>query len=113
MYMASLQTTLSLELICINCHKTLRSTSRSLFCPRKAKPENYGCKALTFVAPKLWNSLPEDLKNSKTLICFKNKLKTHLFRKGHVVPGVVVCLLLYIMVGRVKIGASCCGALSA
>ena len=37
---------------------------------------------------------------------------------GHVVPGVVVCLLLCIMVGRVKkaatvIGASCCGALPA
>ena len=37
---------------------------------------------------------------------------------GHVLPGVVVCLLLSIMVGRVKkgatvIGASCCGALPA
>ena len=47
------------------------------------------------------------------------KEPTHLsLRVGHVVPGVVVCLLLCIMVGRVKkgatvIGASCCGALPA
>ena len=61
--------------------RNLRSASRSLLCPQKAKTENYGCRAFSFVAPKLWNSLPEDIKNAKTVICFNNKLKTHLFRK--------------------------------
>ena len=61
--------------------RTLRSASRSLLCPKKAKTENFGCTAFFFEAPKLWNSLPEDIKNAKTVICFKNKLKTHLFRK--------------------------------
>ena len=40
------------------------------------------CRAFFFVAPKLWNSLPEDIKNAKTVVCFKSKLKTHLFRKA-------------------------------
>ena len=61
--------------------RNLRSASRSLLCPQKAKTENYGCRALSFVAPKLWNSLPEDIKNAKTVICFKNELKTHLLGK--------------------------------
>ena len=55
--------------------RTLRPASRSLHFLRKAKTENYGCKAFSFVAPKMWNSLLEDIKNSKTVICFKNKLK--------------------------------------
>ena len=54
--------------------RTLRSASRSLVCPQKAKTENFGCSAFSFVAPKLWNSLPEDIKNVKIVICFKNKL---------------------------------------
>ena len=58
--------------------RTLRSASRSLLCPQK----NYGCRAFSFAALKLWNSLAEDIKNAKTGICFKNKLKTHLFRKA-------------------------------
>ena len=62
--------------------RTLRSASHSLRCPQKAKTENCGCRALSFVAPKSWNSLPEDIKNAKTVICFKNKLQTHLFRNA-------------------------------
>ena len=50
--------------------RTLRSSACSLLCPQKAKTENYGCRAFYFVAPKLWNSLPEDIKNAKTVIFF-------------------------------------------
>ena len=32
--------------------RTLRSASRSLLCPQKAKTENYGCRAFSFMAPK-------------------------------------------------------------
>ena len=53
-----------------------------ILCPQKAKTENYGCRAYSFVAPKLWSSLLADIKNAKTVTCFKNKLKTHLFRKA-------------------------------
>ena len=51
--------------------RTLRSASRSLLCPQKAETENDGGRAFSFMAPKLWNSLPEDIKNAKTVICFK------------------------------------------
>ena len=50
--------------------RTLRSSSCSLLCPQKAKTENYGCRAFSFVAPKLLNSLPEDIKITKTVIFF-------------------------------------------
>ena len=52
-----------------------------------------------------------------SIILWDVKEPTHLsLRVGHVVPVVVVCLLLSIMVERVKkgatvVGASCCGAL--
>ena len=55
--------------------RILRSASRSLLCPQKAKTENYGCRTFSFVAPKLWNSLPEDIKNAKTVICLKTSWK--------------------------------------
>ena len=50
------------------------------FRPPEVGRYDYGCRAFSIVARKLWNSLPEDVKNAKTVICFKNKLKTlHLF----------------------------------
>ena len=57
--------------------------------------------------------------SSMFIILWDVKEPTHLsLRVGHVVLGVVVCLLLCIMVGRAKkgvtvIGASCCGTLPA
>ena len=51
---------------------------------KKLKLKTTGVELFSFVAPKLWNSLPEDIKNAKTVICFKNKLKTHLFRKDFI-----------------------------
>ena len=55
--------------------RNLRSASRSLLCPQKAKTENYGCRAFSFVAPKLWNSQPEDIKNAKTWSVLKTSWK--------------------------------------
>ena len=34
-------------------------------------------------APRLWNSLPKDVKQSGNVNMFKNKLKTHLFSRSH------------------------------
>ena len=36
-------------------------------------------------APRLWNSLPKDVKQSDNVNIFKNKLKTHLFSRSHLV----------------------------
>jgi hypothetical protein len=40
-----------------------------------------GSRAFAFSAPKLWNSLPYDIRTSVSLITFKSKLKTYLFRE--------------------------------
>ena len=34
-------------------------------------------------APRLWNSLPKDVKQSDNVNILKNKLKTHLFSRSH------------------------------
>ena len=41
-----------------------------------------GSCAFVFSAPKLWNSLPEDVHTCLSLTTFKSKLKTHLFREA-------------------------------
>ena len=39
-----------------------------------------GDRSFTWAAPKLWNALPFEVRDSKSLDIFKSKLKTHLFR---------------------------------
>ena len=38
-----------------------------------------GKRAFSVIAPRLWNSLPPDTRNSLSLSTFRSKLKTHLF----------------------------------
>ena len=35
-----------------------------------------------FTAPKLWNNLPRDIRESSSVNSFKSKLKTFLFKKA-------------------------------
>ena len=48
-------------------------------------------------APKLWNSLPLELRLSSSIELFKKDLKTHLFRQafGHIANQCVSFLILY------------------
>ena len=45
--------------------------------------ENYGGRAFSVVAPKLWNNLPLDIKLSPTANVFKSRLKTYLFKNSY------------------------------
>ncbi len=38
-----------------------------------------GGRTFSYLAPKLWNSLPDNVRGSDTLSLFKSRLKTHLF----------------------------------
>ena len=40
---------------------------------------SFGNRAFIYYAPRLWNSLPNDLRQVDTLLSFKKKLKTYLF----------------------------------
>ena len=40
-------------------------------------------RAFSVAAPKLWNTIPIDIRNSLSLETFKSKLKTFLFRRAY------------------------------
>ena len=42
----------------------------------------YGCRAFSFVGPKLWNMLPSDIRVIDNTEDFKRALKTFLIRNG-------------------------------
>ncbi len=63
--------------------RTLRSSSQCLLAPpssREVSTAYYGNKAFSVSAPRLWNALPFEIRNARSLATFKRMLKTHLFR---------------------------------
>ncbi|KAL3045386.1 hypothetical protein OYC64_013622 [Pagothenia borchgrevinki] len=59
--------------------RSLRSTSAGFLSIPRAKLRSFGDRAFSVAAPKLWNSLPQDLRESESLTLFQSRLKTHLF----------------------------------
>ena len=56
----------------------VRSNDKSLLeNPTSLNKNKFGDKAFSFAAPKLWNALPENVRNAVTLLSFKKILKTH------------------------------------
>ena len=49
---------------------------------KKLKLKTTGVELFSFVAPKLWNSLSEDIKNAKTVTCFVIFLDFHSTNQG-------------------------------
>ncbi len=65
-----------------NPSRSLRSqNSGLLIVPRIAKSTKGG-RAFSYLAPKLWNSLADNVQGSDTLSLFKSRLKTHLFSQA-------------------------------
>ena len=58
--------------------RTLRSSDKLLLSIPKTL-SSYGDRAFSSYAPKLWNSLPMDIRSCVTITSFKNRLKTYLF----------------------------------
>ncbi|KAK3532718.1 hypothetical protein QTP86_028089 [Hemibagrus guttatus] len=42
-----------------------------------------GGRAFSYLAPKLWNSLPDSVRGSDTVSQFKRRLKTYLFSQAY------------------------------
>jgi len=58
--------------------RTLRTSGRGLLqVPRVRTKQDEA--AFQFYAPKIWTSLPEDVRQASTLTMFKSRLKTVLF----------------------------------
>nr|XP_055049551.1 uncharacterized protein LOC129435072 [Misgurnus anguillicaudatus] len=65
-----------------NPSRTLRSqNSGLLIIPRLSKVSKSG-RSFSYLAPKLWNDLPTDVRESDTVDNFKSRLKTFLFNKA-------------------------------
>ena len=65
--------------------KTHRANSDSTLLEKRSYRHKYSSttKAFSICAPKLWNSLPRDIRESKSVEMFKKRLKTHLFDKAY------------------------------
>ena len=60
----------------------LRSRNATLLVSAKTRcPPTFGDRAFQSAAPKLWNSLPAEIRNIQTLTSFKQALKTYFFKR--------------------------------
>ena len=62
--------------------RNLRSSGKLLQTTKKTNTVNYGDRAFSVCAPKLWNNLPLHIRQAKSLSSFKSQLKTHLFNNS-------------------------------
>lgn len=62
---------------------TFRSSSSIHFTVPSACLVTMGSRAFSHSAPQLWNLFPPDLCNTNSLLHFKSKPKTQLFKKGY------------------------------
>ena len=62
--------------------RTLRSSAAGLLEVPHSSKKKIGDAAFVTYAPKLWNTLPLDIREADSLNIFKGKLKTHLFTRA-------------------------------
>ncbi len=65
-----------------NPSRSLRSQNSGLLVVPRIAKSTTGGRAFSYLAPKLWNSLPDNVRGSDTLSLFKSRLKTHLFSQA-------------------------------
>ena len=69
-------------LLTVPSRRRLRSsTSSELFLP-PSRLVTSGDQSFAVAGPRLWNTLPEDITSAPSLLVFRRKLKTHLFRQS-------------------------------
>ncbi len=62
----------------------LRSSSRSVLRVPRTHTKTYGDRAFSVAAPRIWNSLPVNIRSSSSITTFKTLLKTYLFSMSFV-----------------------------
>jgi hypothetical protein len=63
-------------------NRPLRPRENMALCELRSNYESYGGRAFKISAPKLWNKLPKNIRDAKSVLSFKNLLKKHLFGKA-------------------------------
>ena len=66
----------------------LRSSTSNLLDVRSSQCVTVGDRSFATAGPRLWNSLPADVRCASSLTTFRQKLKTHLFRQSY--PDIVL-----------------------
>ena len=61
--------------------RCLRSANLSRLTVPLCRLSTYGCRAFYYTVPAIWNSLPDELRNSDSFDSFKRFLKTILFSR--------------------------------
>ena len=64
-----------------DCGYHLRSASSNLLQLPRSRLKFYGDRTFSYAAPRLWNSLPENIRKSISIEIFKKHIKTFLFNK--------------------------------
>jgi len=78
--------------------RSLRSSNDILLTIPITKLKTYGDRSFKAAAPKLWNSLPKEIRESDSVTSFKRALKTHLFKEAYKCwPFVDFYLSYYVM----------------
>ncbi len=88
--------------------RSVTSPDQGLLVVPRSRLKTKGDCAFEVVAPKLWNSLPLDLKSVDTVDTLKKQLKTHLFRRGFVWFYFYFLLLFLIFICAISISILCC-----
>ena len=66
---------LSVQLVIRYNHYNFRHESDKKFKVDHVETETYGKQSISYFRPKIWNSIPQEIKNVKTLAAFKTKIK--------------------------------------
>ena len=59
--------------------RALRSSDKKLLQVPHFKLKSYGGRSFSYIAPYLWNQLPDAIRQAPLLATFKSNLKTYLF----------------------------------
>ena len=62
--------------------RRLRSSDEHLLCETRVRTVHYGERAFSHAAPKIWNSLPKQIRTCDKIDNFKSTLKTHYFTEA-------------------------------
>jgi hypothetical protein len=63
--------------------RSLRSEGKNLLVEQRVNTVHFGERTFKYCAPKLWNSLPQKLRDCDNLESFKSGLKTFLFKEAY------------------------------
>ena len=72
----------------VNARESRRSQNHQRLVLPKVK-KTFGERAFSYGAPRLWNALPLDIKNAKSLDIFKKSTKTFLFDNPEFPPPLI------------------------